>query len=226
MTIDLKRIRTFHSFECCECNLTIKKHTTIFICIYRPPPNKKNKFTTKGFIAEFHDLLDSFIKKRWWPILLGDFNLHWDVPSDPDVTAVMDILNTHGLYQVIDQPTHIKNHILDWLITDSLGNVHLVHLQDKCLSDHKAFIFEMPCPKPIPTNCSISGRKLETINNENLKRDLKNIIEYISTSTTKSALEQHNANLTMLLDQHTPLKTRIVTDRPSAEWMNLYIEQG
>ena len=61
MTIDLKRIRTFHSFECCECNLTIKKHT--FICIYRPPPNKKNKLTTKGFIAEFHDLLDSFIKK-------------------------------------------------------------------------------------------------------------------------------------------------------------------
>ena len=63
------------------------------------------------------------------PILLGDFNLHWDVPSDPDVTAVRDILNTHGLHQVIDQPTHIKNHILDWLITDSLDNVHLVHVQ-------------------------------------------------------------------------------------------------
>ena len=226
MTIDLKRIRTFHSFECCECNLTIKKHTISFICIYRPPPNKKNKLTTKGFIAEFHDLLDSFIKKRWWPILLGDFNLHWDVPSDPDVTAVRDILNTHGLHQVIDQPTHIKNHILDWLITDSLDNVHLVHVQDKCLSDHKAFTFEMPCPKPIPTKRSISGRKLETINNEKFKRDLENIIEDISTSTTKSALEQYNAKLIMLLDQHAPLKTRIVTDRPSAEWMNLDIKQA
>ena len=150
--------------------LPLKKHTISFTCIYRPPPNKKNKLTTKGFIAEFHDLLDSFIKKRWWPIiLLDDFNLHWDVPSDPDVTAVRDILNTHGLHQFIDQPTHIKDHILDWLITDSLDNVHLVHVQDKCLSDHKVFTFEMPCPKPIPTEHSISGRKLETINNENSK---------------------------------------------------------
>ena len=30
----------------------------------------------------------------------------------------------------------------------------------------------------------------------------------------------------MLLDQHAPLKTRIVTDRPSAEWMNLDIKQA
>ena len=161
-------------------------------------------------------------------ILLGDFNLHWesDVPSDPDVTAVSDILNTHGLHQVFDQPTHIKNHTLDWLITDSLDNVHLVHVQDKCLSDHKAFTFEMPCPKPIPTKRSISGRKSETINNENFKRDLKNTIEDISTRTTKSAWEQYNAKLTVLLDQHAPLKTRIVTDRPSAEWMNLDIKQA
>ena len=149
--------------------------------------------------------------------------LHWDAPSDPDVTAVRDILNTHGLHQVIDQPTHIKNHILDWLITDSLDNVHLVHVQDKCLSNRKAFTLEMPYPKPIPTKRSISGRRLETINNENFNRDL---IEDISTSTTKSALEQYNAKLTMLLDQHAPLKARIVTDRPSAEWMNLDIKQA
>ena len=84
----------------------------------------------------------------------------------------------------------------------------------------------MPCPKPIPTKRSISGRKLETINNEKFKRDLKNIIEDISTSTTKSALEQYNAKLTMLLDQHAPLKTRSVTDRPSAKWMNLDIKQA
>ena len=136
----------------------MKKHTIRFIHIYRPPPNKKKEITTKGFMAEFHDLLDSFTKKRWWPILLGDFNLHWDVPSDPDVIAVRDILNTHGLHQVIDQPTHIKNNTLDWLITYSLVNVHLVHVQDKCLSDHKAFTCEMPCPKPIPTKRSTSGR--------------------------------------------------------------------
>ena len=104
--------------------------------------------------------------------------------------------------------------------------MHLVHVQDRCLSDHKAFAFEMPCPKPIPTKPSISGRKLQTINNENFKRDLKNIIEDISTITTQYALEQYNAKLTMLLDQHGPLKTRIVTDRPSAEWMNLDIKQG
>ena len=102
--------------------------------------------------------------------------------------------------KIIDQPTHMKNHILDWLITDSLDNAHLVHVQDKCLSDHKAFTFEMPCQKLIPTKRSISGRKLKTINNENFKRDLKNIIEDISTSTTKSALEQYYAKLTMLLD--------------------------
>ena len=48
MTIDLKRIKTFHSFECCECNLTIKKHTISFICILSTTTQQEEQTYHKG----------------------------------------------------------------------------------------------------------------------------------------------------------------------------------
>ena len=50
-------------------------------------------------------------------VLLGDFNIHVDVPTDMDAIQFRDLLDSMGLQQHVKQPTHIHGHTLDLLIT-------------------------------------------------------------------------------------------------------------
>ncbi|GFS13289.1 hypothetical protein ElyMa_001393100 [Elysia marginata] len=44
-------LTTMTHFECCQCKLFINGRSLLLICIYRPPPSSKNKFTPKQFLA-------------------------------------------------------------------------------------------------------------------------------------------------------------------------------
>ena len=127
-----QRISNYSTFECCESTLTQHGRITTFVCLYRPPPNRKNKLTTKDFIKDFQDLLDSFSLRQMKPIFLGDFNIHYDNSSDTDVRVVKSIIDSDNLHQVVDKPTHKKQHTLDWILTDNLESVTRVAVEDKC----------------------------------------------------------------------------------------------
>ena len=60
-------------------------------------------------------------------VLLGDFNVHLDIPDKWDTKTLNDTLLSTGFRQFIDKPTHKSTHILDLLITrqdDDLIQVH------------------------------------------------------------------------------------------------------
>ena len=50
-------------------------------------------------------------------VLLGDFNIHVDVPTDMDAIQFRDLLDSTGLQQHVKRSTHIHGHTLDLLIT-------------------------------------------------------------------------------------------------------------
>ena len=61
-----------------------------FLCVYRPPPSRKNKLSNKMFLDEFPDLLESYVScDRLF--VLGDINFHFD--SDSDI-SVADLKKT------------------------------------------------------------------------------------------------------------------------------------
>ena len=45
-------------FEAAQLTLTDNKQLTNFICIYRPPPSKKNNFTDSIFFDQFSDFFE------------------------------------------------------------------------------------------------------------------------------------------------------------------------
>ena len=53
MTIDLKRIRTFHSFECCECNLTIKSTLQVSSASIDHHPTRRTNLPQKDLSQNF-----------------------------------------------------------------------------------------------------------------------------------------------------------------------------
>ncbi|GFS04799.1 ATP-dependent DNA helicase [Elysia marginata] len=137
------RISRYHTFERCECTLSQYGLSTTFFCLYRPPPNQKNRLNAKDFLNEFQDLLDNFALRQIRPIFLGDFNLHFDNDADPDVQTVKSIISSHGLHQIVNKPTHRKHHILDWVVTDSLDKIMKIAVEDKCISDHYVVTFDL-----------------------------------------------------------------------------------
>ena len=71
------------------------------------------------------------------PVLLGDFNIHVDVPTDMDAVQFRDLLDSMGLQQHVKQPTDIHGHTLDLLIIRQCDVIVAKELEiERYFSDH------------------------------------------------------------------------------------------
>ncbi|GFR62333.1 unconventional myosin-Ie [Elysia marginata] len=70
LTFKNTSLTKFKSFEGYELRLQHPTRSIKLIAIYRPPPSKKNKFTTAVFLDEFEDLIDSYVTDQQQIILL------------------------------------------------------------------------------------------------------------------------------------------------------------
>ena len=132
----------FTAFEICEVRISLDSHTVVFLCVYRPPPSRKNKLTNAMFLEQFTDLLESYVAcDRLF--VVGDLNVHFDNPSDPCTAALNAVLANLSLEQLVNVPTHRRGHALDWLITNCATDVLDLTVADMLLSDH--FIILLNC---------------------------------------------------------------------------------
>jgi hypothetical protein len=77
-----------------EVTISSNSKTTRMVIVYRPPPSKKNTFTTKMFLEEFGDLLAHYTLTSGSLIIVGDFNFHVDIPSNPDTKRLNTLLDS------------------------------------------------------------------------------------------------------------------------------------
>ncbi|KAL8560396.1 hypothetical protein ACOMHN_006127 [Nucella lapillus] len=104
------------TFEVVELTISCSGKSTCIVCIYRPPPNAKNKFSFPLFLEEFEELVDYHNTHSPNIILIGDFNIHFDNPHNSDTKQICELLTSYELVQLVDKPTR-KTHILDWIIS-------------------------------------------------------------------------------------------------------------
>ena len=212
-------LTTFHAIE---LKLRFDKKNISCICIYRPPPSKKNKLKTSVFIDEFIDFLANFALNLRDVFFVGDFNLHYDNKTHWAVKRLNDIFNDNDLTQLINQATQRSGHILDWLIVfngnDLLTLIDIIECQG--ISDHKAIAFSLSLSKPKLPLKTIISRKMKSINLDNFRSDLKSQLDEIdlNRSCVNDLVSTYNDCLKALLDIHAPLVKRTIRDRPSAYW--------
>ena len=101
------------SFENCVINVAIDSSLLDVCVIYRPPPNTRNKITTKQFIADFYSMLEEYVTSTGHVVHLGDFNFHLDKENDPQAQQFNDLLYSLNFAQHVKSPTHCAGHILD-----------------------------------------------------------------------------------------------------------------
>ena len=125
------------SFEFVDVDVSSYGNSMKLVIIYRPHPSKKNKHSYADVLFEFTGFIEHYALMTTRFAIVGDFNIHWDVPSDNNVKRFADLLESLNIIQHVHAPTHIDGHTIDLILTPS-GN-HGITSTTKTtllLSDH------------------------------------------------------------------------------------------
>ena len=105
---------------------------------------------------------------------MGDLNIHYEDISNPDARKFISVLDGFGLSQHIADPTHVKGHTLDVVITRANTTVDNVIVTDPLISDHFCVSYTVDMCKPPFPKKEISYRKMKSIDLEQFKFDIEN----------------------------------------------------
>jgi len=109
---------SYDTFEYMDCSLAIKNYSLRLSVIYRPPPSKTNGLNAGTFheneLPKFPSQLATVNQNI---VVVGDLNFHLDNPSNTDTAKLNGILESFGMRQHVNEPTHTAEHTLDVVIT-------------------------------------------------------------------------------------------------------------
>ena len=115
---------THTSIEVVQASITLQHNTLHLFRLYRPPPNRRNNLTDSMFTEQLPDLLDYVNNLPVFVCLVGDMNIHFEIPSQLLTKQTLTTLILHSLVQVINKLTHRCGHIIDWVIVRPDDDIH------------------------------------------------------------------------------------------------------
>ena len=122
--------------------------------------------------------------------------------------------------QYVEVATHQEGHILDLIIARSYSCVMDTVVAD-LISDHCAVHCRIAMRKPPFRRELKTYRKMKAINLTSFSTDIENSDLYSSQERSlEESVTQYNDVLGDLLEKHAPLKTKWLTIRPAAPWVN------
>jgi hypothetical protein len=220
MKIKEQKISHFNSFEYSESLIMCKINCVRNIIVYRPPPSEENCLTTALFFEEFQRFLEYLITKPEDLLITGDFNFHMDDKNNYYASRFKCLLDSFSLTQHVTEPTHKDGHTLDLVITRSSDEIISdLYVDVPTISDHSVIHFKINMRKPQPEEKVISYRKLDSIDSEKFKEDLRNsTFVKCPNQSLEGLFEQYNVDLASNLNKHAPIRKCKVIVRPNAPW--------
>jgi hypothetical protein len=225
-TIRLKQDKTQHHFSSFEHHsviVTLAEKRLKLVTIYRPPSDS----TIKDFLIEFEDLVANVSTFNGSILLAGDFNLHFNKPDSTEVGRFIDILDSFGLQQHVNETTHKFGNIIDFVITraddDIIKSINVLPRLDK-ISDHH------------PISCTLRAARAGNRSGSTIKKRLWRNLDTAAFAhdiakglNSLSICDQTNVNMldstykacaTAALNQHAPLVDRRTTRHRHHPWYN------
>ena len=202
--------------------------TCPYVCLYRPPPSRKNKLSNQLFLQEFPEFLTQFAGHHSDLVLLGDFNFHYDDCADTQVNRLKTMLSDHGLTQLVDVPTHRCGHTLDWAVVRSDVSCLVLERVDDMpgLSDHKSLLCQMTITAPSKSKRTVTSRNTKAVSLTDFQTDVKCFTDCYSQCPDRDLVDCYSAGLRAVMDRHAPLVNRCVSHRRSAPWLTHEIREA
>ena len=172
------------------------------------------------FFDEISDLFAAYTITTNRLLITGDFNIHIDEPEKPDVCKFLQIIESFGLKQHVSVPTHVAAHTLDLVITrdgcDFLSNSPQAHFM---MTSHSTVLFKLNWTKPYHPAVTRSCRKIKEIDFSKFRSDLQSsILLQHPTENVHDLAFQYQSTLLAILDDHAPIVSMRVAQRPRQPW--------
>jgi hypothetical protein len=195
------------------------------VAVYRPPPSTENGLKVNTFLEQFDEFMSCVDLLPGRVILLGDFNIHYDLPSKSDVNRFSTILESADFVQHITGPTHRCGHTLDLVITRQDDPLIKKFVTDRYHfpKDHYMINCILDLPKPSAESVTHTMRKYKQIDHDAFSKDLNARMCDISNreyAEVNDLLTDYSKACLDVLDQHAPLSTKIVTVKHRPAWYN------
>ena len=216
------------SFEFSEWLVVSGTYRLRLVVIYRVPYSAEHPVSTDVFFSEFSDYMETVIMSTEKFFILGDFNIHVDVPSDVHARKLQDLFDCLGLEQHVREPTHTRGHTLDLMISRKCKSVIDGSPRvDRLFSDHFSVVCGLQTPKPAVSVKKHTYRNLKSVNIDQLRSDLMDSELCVNPpSDLENLVSCYNTTLSDTLDRYAPLKTRVVSVRPRLPWFDEDIREA
>jgi len=75
-------------------------------------------------------------------LILGDFHIHVSCPGKPLVSEFCHVMESIGLFQHINQATHVQGHTLDLILSQGFSIDNII-IEDASFSDYVPIMFNV-----------------------------------------------------------------------------------
>jgi len=224
LSISISKPRKLCSLEYMELNIDCGTSSMKVPVVYRLHRSKKLQITENLFFSEFEDILEDLVVYPGHLIIMGDFNFHWDVPSDTYTRRLMGLFESLDLVQHVSEPTHISGHTIDYVITKNSETILRSVSVSSLISDHHAVHCSLDLKKPHHMKKQIVQRNYKTLDQTSLAKELDCLTSEITSLPMSQPVNDlillYNNLIKATLDKHAPEKTRTITLRPTIPWIN------
>jgi hypothetical protein len=207
----------YKSFEVLALYIRNGTLSTAILTVYRPGSAP----VTNLFFDEFADALERCITYTNC-IVVGDINIHVDSVRSAATQRLQTLLDSYGLADRVQRPSHRLGHQLDVFITRSDKPLPVIHVDPPILSDHSLLIARYSVTQSLaPVRQRICRRKWRSLNIDSYTKDLMTSELICNPPEDVNALfDCYNTTLSTLLDKHAP--TVLVTKyaRPASPWFD------
>ena len=150
-------------------------------------------------------------------IILGDLNVHFDIPTNLLVLKISSLLNRYSYYQAVTVPTHKFGHTLD-IVMLRLNNdiVCSTTVTQLLLTDHYCVVCDLSVIKPVSHAELKQSRNLRGKNLTTFKADICQLI----SPTLCPTFEMLDDNLRLILERHALLPSCRVPINRNDPWYN------
>ena len=195
--------------------INIYNHVINLVTIYRPPDTN-----ILGFCYEFTDILKQYINQSGELVLMGDFNIAVNKPSNPDPSTFLDTLESFNLVNKIEEPTHWLSNTLDLIIHNADSNIVPFTKVGRLFSDHHMVFFGVVYQSVAKTSRTHAYRKYINIDHAAFSHDILKELEENPPGKTLQKIQCYNNILSSALDTHAPVKHPKCLNKPKAPWFN------
>ena len=148
--------------------------------IYRIPYSSNLRVTSAKFFQQFPDFLDNLMSSYQDVLILGDFNIPWNIIDNMDTISLMELAELYGLKQHVCMSTHTSGNMLDLMFSTSDSRLKLSKERASYfISDHCFIDVDISIYQPTVTKKKIMYRKLKGIDNQSFRKSLSVISEKV-----------------------------------------------